>query len=63
MPIMAVLTFQNGSKNGFTRCINITILDGKSYEGDSNFTVTWAADSSVRLGTSVTSITIQENES
>ena len=63
MPYLSLETFPYGSEHGFTRCINITIIDEMYYLGDNNFTVAWVPeDSSVRLGTLATTITIQENE-
>ena len=57
-------TFTSGSINGAMKCVNITILDDNTLEGNQTFTVTYmTADSSIRLGANMTVITIMDDDS
>lgn len=57
-------TFTSGSINGATRCANISILDDNALEVNENFTLTLSTeDSNIKIGTSVTTITIIDNDS
>ena len=55
--------FPSGSTDGAMKCVNITILDDITVEGNHSFTVTLTtSDPDVMLGNNVTIITITEND-
>ena len=55
--------FASGSTDGATRCVDITIIDDDSLEGDQTFTVTLStSDPNVVIVTSRINITIIDND-
>ncbi len=56
--------FTSGSIDNATRCVNISILDDDSLEGDQTFTLTLTSVDfiDVMLGTDMTTITIVDND-
>ena len=56
-------TFTSGSTNNTTRCINVSISEDHVFEGNHTFTVILTTDDpSIMLGTSVTAITIIDDD-
>ena len=59
-----VLTFTSGSRNGDTKCADITILDNDVLERDKTFSVTLTVQNPrVILRNTISIITITDNES
>ena len=59
MPVSMDVVFPVGTSNGGMQCINVTIIDDSTMEGDETFTVTLTTSSPVvTLGNAVTTITI-----
>ena len=57
-------TFISGSSNGSTRCLNVSIHEDNTLEGNQIFSVNLSTeDSNVVLGTAITVITIIDNDS
>ena len=57
------ITFPEGSMDGDTRCINISVTDDMALEGDETFTVTLTVSSGdIIEENNMTTITIIDNE-
>ncbi len=58
------MSFISGSTDNDVRCVNITILDDDSLEGNQTFTLTVTTpDPDVMLGSGTITITIIDNDS
>ncbi len=61
--ISSVLIFISGSTDNATRCVDISILEDNALEGNQTFTVVVAtSDPDVMFQTSMTSVTITDND-